>query len=230
MSKLSKILLCSIILNFSFSVNYIEDIQSIFNASCTSCHNTASGNYSNHQLDLTSYSGVMLGGESGAVVIPYDSNLSILYQEVSTGNMPPYSSGSGPLTTDQINLIVEWINEGALEEEASANWDCQSDLDCMDGQFCSVECFTGGCGLDDSELLGMIGQYCQPCDECEYPEDAVSGNCDACGGTSDECSDLDQSECESNDDCEWNDDNMSCEYTSGDDGGGDDGLPAVFFF
>jgi len=187
MPKLSYLLLFSIILNFSFSVDYIEEIQPMFNASCTSCHNSASPSYDDHQLDLSSYLGLMLGGESGSVVIPFDANSSILWQKINIGEMPPYGSGSDLLTTEQINLIADWINEGALEEvEGSANWDCQSDSDCMDDEFCAVECFTGGCGLDDSELVGMVGQYCQPCDECDYPQDAVSGNCDACGGASDD--------------------------------------------
>jgi len=223
MSNLSKILLSSIILNFSFSFNYIEDIQPIFNASCISCHNTTSENYSNHQLDLTSYSGIMAGGESGDVVIPFDASSSLLWEKITTYEMPPYGSGVDFLTEEQTNLIADWINDGALEEEEESegdpeNWDCQYDSDCMDDEFCSVECFIGGCGFDDSELSGMIGQYCQPCNECEYPEDAVSGNCDACGGTSDDCSDLDQSECESSDVCEWNDYDQSCE--NGEDGDG----------
>jgi len=127
----------------------------------------------------------MLGGESGDVVTPYDASSSLLWQEVSTGSMPPYGSGNEYLTLEQVNLIADWINDGALEEEMEEesdpdNWDCQYDSDCMDGEFCAIECFTGPCGLDESETSGTIGQYCQPCDECQYPEDAVSGNCDAC--------------------------------------------------
>ena len=117
MSNLSKILLSSIILNFSFSVNYIEDIQPIFNASCTSCHDTDSENYTNHQLDLTSYSGVMLGGESGDSVIPFDASSSLLWEKISQYLMPPYGSGIDFLSPEQINLIADWINDGALEEE-----------------------------------------------------------------------------------------------------------------
>tara|TARA_B110000014_G_C19933159_1_gene482770 strand:- start:9 stop:809 length:801 start_codon:yes stop_codon:yes gene_type:complete len=35
--------------------------------------------------------------------------------------MPPYGSGSYPLTTDQINLIAQWIDEGALLESNECN-------------------------------------------------------------------------------------------------------------
>ena len=190
MSKLSYFLF-SILLSLSFSINYIDDIQPIFDASCTSCHSYGSSSYGNHQLILTSYSELMLGGESGDVVIPYDASSSLLWQEVTTGSMPPYGSGNEYLTLEQANLIADWINDGALEEEMEEesdpdNWDCQYDSDCMDGEFCAVECFTGPCGLDGSETSGTIGQYCQPCDECQLPQDAVSGNCDTCDETSDD--------------------------------------------
>ena len=188
MSNLSRIFI-AILLSFAFSIDYLDEIQPIFNASCVSCHNSDSQNYSNHQLDLTSYSGLMNGGESGDVITPYDASLSILYQEVSSGNMPQYGSGEF-LVVEQINLIADWINDGALEEEDESssdpeNWDCQYDSDCMEGEFCAVECFAGECGLDSSETSGTLGQYCQPCDECQYPEDAVSGNCDSCGTSND---------------------------------------------
>ena len=199
MSNLSRTFI-AIILSFAFSINYLDEIQPIFNASCISCHNSDSHNYSNHQLDLTSYSGLMNGGESGYVITPYDASSSILYQEIDSGNMPQYGSGEF-LLAEQINLIADWINDGALEEEDSSgdpeNWDCLDDSSCMDGEFCAIECFTGECGLDGSESSGTLGQYCQPCDECQAPEDAVSGNCDSCGTSND----------------------------GGDDGGDDDGPP-----
>ncbi len=196
MTRLVHFLFPAVLTAFMFSVDYETEIQPIFNTSCIGCHNTGSNTYSNHQLDLTSYSGLMLGGESGQVITPGDSSSSILYNEINSGAMPPYGSGYDPLGYE-IGLISQWINEGALEEEETsddgggdagdpANFDCQLDSDCLDGEFCAVECFSGPCGLDDSEAEGTVGQYCQPCDECESDQDAVSGNCDACGGTSDD--------------------------------------------
>ena len=103
--------------------------------------------------------------------------------------MPPYGSGNEFLTLEEVDLIANWINDGALEEEENSsdpeNWDCQDDSDCMDNEFCAIECFSGECGLDGSETSGTFGQYCQPCDECQLPEDAVSGNCDSCDTSDD---------------------------------------------
>ena len=94
-------------------VDYNSEIQPIFNSSCINCH---SGSDAEEDLSLTSYNNVMNGGDSGDVVIPYNHANSLLWQYVNSSYMPPYGSGSYPLTTDQINLIAQWIDEGALPE------------------------------------------------------------------------------------------------------------------
>ena len=94
-------------------VDYNLEIQPIFDSNCISCHHVGSGSYNNHGLDLTSYSGLMSGGEDGAVIIPGNSNASDLYDEISDGDMPP---GNNPdLSNYHINLIAQWIDEGALQ-------------------------------------------------------------------------------------------------------------------
>jgi hypothetical protein len=64
-------------------------------------------------LTLTSYSGVMTNSNSGASVVPEDHANSLLWQRVNSGEMP---AGNNPdLNSDEINLIAQWIDEGALE-------------------------------------------------------------------------------------------------------------------
>ena len=99
-----------IISNLFAQIDYTTQIQTIFNANCTSCHmyGNASGG-----LTLTSYSGVMAGGNSGAVVVANDHANSYLWQRVNNGEMPP---GNNPdLSASQVDLIALWINEGAIE-------------------------------------------------------------------------------------------------------------------
>ena len=88
-------------------VDYNLEIQPIFNSSCTSCHGGSGG------LSLTSYNNVINGGNSGDIVIPYDHANSILWQYVNSGYMPP---GTNDLTDTQVDLIAQWIDEGALPE------------------------------------------------------------------------------------------------------------------
>jgi len=103
-----------ILLNFLYAqVDYATEIQPIFTNSCTSCHqygNTSGG------LNLTSYSGVMASSNSGTSVVPGDHANSLLWQRVNDGSMP--GSNQPDLTADEINLIAQWIDEGALEVPA----------------------------------------------------------------------------------------------------------------
>ena len=96
-------------------VDYNSQIQPIFNNNCTSCH--MYGNASGGST-LTSYSGVMTNSNSGASVVPGDHANSLLWQRVNNGSMPPQNNPD--LSADQINLIAQWINQGAslqLSEE-----------------------------------------------------------------------------------------------------------------
>ena len=108
-----RIFITGVLLSIIYAVDYNTEIQPIFNSNCTNCHHVGSASYSNHQLDLTSYSGLMSGGESGVVVIPGNSNASILYNQISEGDMPP---GGINLSSTLVELIAQWIDEGALFE------------------------------------------------------------------------------------------------------------------
>lgn len=98
-------------ITFLFSqINYESQIQPIFNTNCVSCH-TPGGSAT---LDLTSYNGVMTGGWTGPAVEAGDHVNSLLYQRLilpqfTAGSMPP----NVPLSQSQINLIAQWIDEGA---------------------------------------------------------------------------------------------------------------------
>ena len=105
-------------MNCIFSIDYGTEIQPIFNTNCISCHSYGSNSFNNHQLNLTSYSGLMSGG--GNVIIAGDSTNSLLFQEISTFSMPPYGSGLN-LTAYEISLIAQWIAEGAMEQEQLSN-------------------------------------------------------------------------------------------------------------
>ena len=111
-------ILVFLILPLYAEVDYNSEIQPIFNSSCINCH---SGSDAEEDLSLTSYDNLMNGGESGDVVIPYDHANSLLWEYVNSGFMPPYGSGNDILTTGQINLIAQWIDEGALPEPNEPN-------------------------------------------------------------------------------------------------------------
>ncbi|MEL0174031.1 MAG: c-type cytochrome domain-containing protein [bacterium] len=98
-------------ITFLFSqINYESQIQPIFNNNCVFCHQ----NGGSATLNLATYSGVMSGGWSGPVIIAGDYQNSLLYQRIiqptgTDGSMPP----NDPLSQAQIDLIAQWIGEGA---------------------------------------------------------------------------------------------------------------------
>ena len=107
MRKIGKTIVLFLSLPFiNAQVDYETQIQTIFNNSCTSCHLYGH----NSGLNLTTYSTTMTGGNSGEAVVAGDHANSLLWQRVENGSMPP----SGNLSSDQINLVAQWIDEGAL--------------------------------------------------------------------------------------------------------------------
>ena len=89
----------------SSCVNFTDEILPIFIDNCSGCHGGSGG------LFLNTYENVMAGGGSGAVIEPGNHSNSYLWQRVDNGSMPP--GGNPDLLTEQVNLIKQWINEGA---------------------------------------------------------------------------------------------------------------------
>ena len=108
---MKKMILLSVI-SVVFSVDYEIEIQPIFNANCGGCHTSNSSG----GLSLLNYDNLMSSG----TVIPGDYLNSSLYDRITRpesaqGDMPP----TGSLSQSDIDLIAQWISEGALEEESS---------------------------------------------------------------------------------------------------------------
>jgi cytochrome b subunit of formate dehydrogenase/mono/diheme cytochrome c family protein len=81
-----------------------EDVQGYFEEKCLSCHGEMGG------LSVESYSDLMAGGNNGPVIIPGDSAQSSLVVMQSEGEH------MGQFTEEELDLIISWIDAGALEE------------------------------------------------------------------------------------------------------------------
>ena len=90
-------------------VSFSAGVLPIFEARCTRCHGTSR---QNGGLMLNSYAALMAGGTDGLVVAPGDAAGSVLVRLITEGEMPKNSS---PLSAEQITLISDWINAGALD-------------------------------------------------------------------------------------------------------------------
>ena len=91
------------------TVSFTNDVLPILQSRCVNCHG---GDRTEEGLSLNSYTGVINGSENGAVVTPGDASNSLLAELISTQKMPK----RGPkLTPPQVQVIIDWINQGALE-------------------------------------------------------------------------------------------------------------------
>lgn len=90
------------------SVSFANHVLPIFNNSCIKCHGVEQVK---EGLDLRSYDTLMAGSFNGSVITPGNAADSYLAEQVINGEMP----NRGPdLTAEQIQIIVDWINAGAL--------------------------------------------------------------------------------------------------------------------
>ena len=90
------------------SPSFNADILPILTSRCAfaGCH-VAGGPYG---IDLRTYDAVIAGGEDDDTVIAGDARESELVEQIVEGEMPP---DGPPLPVAQIQLIIDWINEGA---------------------------------------------------------------------------------------------------------------------
>ncbi|MDP2208593.1 MAG: hypothetical protein Q8K98_07440 [Bacteroidota bacterium] len=97
-------------------VSFSTQIQPIFNASCTGCHGSSGG--LNLSASVSHANLVNVNAQSSCTtlkrVLPTNASQSVLYLKVAgtdCGNRMPQG---GSLPTQQINLINDWITQGAL--------------------------------------------------------------------------------------------------------------------
>ena len=91
------------------TVSFANNILPLFESRCIGCHG---GERTQEGLDLKTHDSLMAGSSNGPVLVPGDSANSLLVEMVVTQKMPK----RGPkLTPDQVQLITDWVNQGALD-------------------------------------------------------------------------------------------------------------------
>jgi uncharacterized membrane protein len=140
-------------IDYGDSVCFKQSILPIFVSSCasaTGCHNATSHAEGYILTDYASITSI-----SGSIV-PGNPNASKLYNVITkTGEddgMPP----SGPLTTSQIDLIRQWITEGALNS------------DCPNGA-----CDTSSTILFAKQVMPVFVNNCQSCHNTNYSNKGI---------------------------------------------------------
>ena len=169
------LLVCLFGLSFGL-VDYDSEIQPIFNSKCTQCHGNSAG------LNLSSYANIMLGSNNGDVVIPYNHSTSELWIRANSGQMPP---GNDDLTDEQVGLIAQWIDEGALEEPGSSSgctdsqaYNCADDFwSCVDDGTTPADCIVAHEWPNYTFIVGTTDEYVPYINGCNYDNtDPYDGN------------------------------------------------------
>ncbi len=98
-------------------VSFSKEIRPIFDKTCWTCHG-ASVQLS--KLSLATRELALKGGEHGVDLIPGDAAKSRLYRLVAALDKPTMPIG-GKLSTEEVESIRLWINQGAVWDGAAAN-------------------------------------------------------------------------------------------------------------
>ncbi|MEW6717004.1 MAG: NapC/NirT family cytochrome c [Chloroflexota bacterium] len=91
----------------SQALTFVQTIGPLFELRCGACH----GENGPLGLNLTTYEGVMSGGDSGPVIILGNPEGSLLIQKV-TGTQPHFSQ----FTPEELKLVKDWITLGSPED------------------------------------------------------------------------------------------------------------------
>lgn len=96
-------------------VSFATDIQPIFDTQCIGCHG-AGGNAGLDLRNGLSYDnlvGVAAVNSSGLLVAASDPTSSVLMQRL-VGSVGGFMPPAGPLQFEILDLVTDWIGEGAL--------------------------------------------------------------------------------------------------------------------
>ena len=90
--------------------SFTGDVLPIFDKNCSGCH---AANVKMGSLDLDTYSGILKGGNNGAILVPGKSAESRLYLMIARKIEPGMPLGGKPLGAAEIETIRRWIDAGA---------------------------------------------------------------------------------------------------------------------
>jgi hypothetical protein len=97
------------------AVDFARDVKPIFDRSCAACHGEQQ---QLGQLRLDARKVVLEGGVTGKTVVPGEPEKSELYRRVAGVSEHPRMPMGGELPANEIEIIRQWIAEGAVWPES----------------------------------------------------------------------------------------------------------------
>lgn len=96
---------------------FAEKIRPILAARCYQCHGPET---QQNGLRLDSLAGILKGSDNGHIVVPGHSDQSRLVRRLMAQERPQMPYGGPPLSDSQIELVRQWIDEGAPGPDSAA--------------------------------------------------------------------------------------------------------------
>lgn len=93
-------------------VSFYRNIRPIFQRQCSGCHFAGKRE---GKLLVTSFAGVVAGGENGAGIVPGKPDESLIVQYIS-GEKPEMPRNAEPLSAETVDTIRRWIEQGAIDD------------------------------------------------------------------------------------------------------------------
>ncbi len=111
-------ILCLPVLTAADDVSFNRDVRPILSDHCFQCHGPdAKKRHGGLRLDDSQ--SALAGGDSGVAIVPGDAKSSELIKRIEShdadAKMPPDSAGK-PLSTQQMQVLRQWIDQGAKFE------------------------------------------------------------------------------------------------------------------
>src|SRR5262245_60795861 len=97
-------------------ITYTDHVLPLIEANCAKCHNP---DKKKGDLDLTTYSGALKGGGSGAVVVSGNPDSSKLIKALTHAEEPTMPPNKPPLPEKEQAVFKKWIAGGLLETSGS---------------------------------------------------------------------------------------------------------------
>ncbi|MBI3668070.1 MAG: DUF1549 domain-containing protein [Acidobacteria bacterium] len=98
-------------------VDFARDVEPLLFARCAGCH---MGDKREGGLSLHTHADILKGGRNGPAVVPGSSKDSLLIQHVTGFTPPVMPFGGPPLSDREINLLRDWVDQGASGVDKSA--------------------------------------------------------------------------------------------------------------
>lgn len=89
-------------------VTFKEHVMPVFQARCIECHGDPT---IKSGFDMRTLAKINTGGNGGPGLVAGKPEMSYLFERIEDGSMPP--RGKSPLSKSEMNLIREWIANGA---------------------------------------------------------------------------------------------------------------------